>query len=190
MIPEKIVNFVKDIINEKVIDGKIENIFYDDEWNYKSAQSIDNNDDPGLYFQKIIYEISVFIHSSEDHTKLQYICDSYEINEDIANGDYEYYLITIDSIPSCYMIYMNPSHVMAFPIRIILYTSEFQYHISSDDKIIYVYPVNKDILNKLDINNPYRVNDVKEFLYNTDRPLIPKNMIARYIKDLDEGNLW
>ena len=38
--------------------------------------------------------------------------------------------------------------------------------------------------------NPNRFNDIKDFLMNTDRPLISKRMIKRYFKDLEEGNIW
>jgi hypothetical protein len=143
-------------------------------------------DDPGLYYQKILYDFDVCIHGDDGKR----ICDSSDINEDVINGDYEYYLLDIDDICNCHVIFMSPSHVMAFPVRLIIFTSDYQYYLSSDNKEIEAYPVNKSFLAVLDKDNPFRMDGVKEYLYNTDRPLISEKMLERYAKDLDEGNIW
>ena len=185
----KIVKFIKTLMNEIIIDDKIINIFYDLEWNYEKSIEIAKSgkelDDPSEYYQKILYEMDIYIHANS-----VLICDSSEINEDIENGDYEYHIIDIDDIPDCHIIYMNPSHLMAFPIRVIIFTNKYQYRLSSDKVEIEVYPTNLGLIRKMDKSNPNRFNDIKDFLMNTDRPLISKRMIKRYFKDLEEGNIW
>ena len=182
----KIVKFIKALMNEIIIDDKIINIFYDLEWNYEKSIEIAKSgkelDDPSEYYQKILYEMDIYIHANS-----VLICDSSEINEDIENGDYEYHIIDVDDIPDCHIIY---SHLMAFPIRVIIFTNKYQYRLSSDKVEIEVYPTNLGLIRKMDKSNPNRFNDIKDFLMNTDRPLISKRMIKRYFKDLEEGNIW
>lgn len=118
-----------------------------------------------------MYKISGIESTSQDpFNNMQYICDSSDIEENESHGDYLYYYGWMKSKDTIAILYMKPSHIMAYPSRAIFYGPEYQIEVAEDKKEINVYEVNNDIRSRCFIINEHdRREALTDFLRNTDR---------------------
>ncbi len=170
---ELIKKFYKDIIDYYKIDptsNKISLIWKEEFNSYKKeleGKKIREFLEEGIlnFYDPVMNSIS----NLENH--LIHICDSQDLKEDVIYGDYSYYygFITKD-IP---ILYMKPSHEWTFPTRVTFYGKEYQFTVNSNSPYIYIYEVNPSVRKIFFGNN--KLTRIKNFLLNTDRPLLDLN---------------
>lgn len=99
------------------------------------------------------------------------VCDSDSINEPANRGDFIYYAGEINQLG---ILYMMPRNVFYYPYRAILYGLNYQFEIGQDWKEVKMFPVAHHIRNYIILSDiELRKYKVKEYLKETDRPIIP-----------------
>ena len=173
--------FYEEIIHlsdNKLIPCRLMSIIYDQRWtpqwiindikNNLYNKSIDEYIGDSCYYY-IIEELDSFVNNSNESI---YICDSCDLgDENTVYGDYLFHIGKINK--STPFLYMESSHMYAYPSRLILYGERYQIEVSEDKVAIDVYDVNPLIRNKYMISNKKeRILSVMDILQHSDRPRI------------------
>ena len=104
---------------------------------------------------------------------LQYITSSVELCDSDECGDYLFYYGEEDGL---YFIYSQPTHPFAFPARISIFDSMYEYSAENalgynEDELFKVYQCNQNLFTILsEKNENTRKRLLFEWMKNTDRP--------------------
>lgn len=124
--------------------------------------------DGGHCYQHLIDEME-YVRGSRGY--MIHVCDSDEIGESWLCGDYSYYYGFVN--PAVPFLYHQSSHGLEYPNRLVFYGKEFQIEVITDSIYIQIFEVVPNVRNLFFINNDkMRVWNIKDFLANTDRPLV------------------
>ena len=126
-------------------------------------------------FYKYLFDdlYKLTLEKSDDPEKqMVYICDSADIKEDPARADYLYYYGRFNfNKERVAILYMNPSHPMAYPASVRFYGLLYQIDVWDDMKSVNVYEVNSELRNRFFIDpQDIRRAALEDMLKNTDRP--------------------
>lgn len=172
---EIILEFIKSL---RSIPGEIYAIIYDPRFTPECLiDDIRSNDSDNINYEDYINDESCYYFIMEELESIAcnsdlmtYVCDSIDINDD--NSIYGDYLFHIGMLtPEVPFLYLESSHMYAYPPRLILYGPEFQIEIRGDRIGIEVYEVVPTIRNKFFIKDEKeKINAIKDFLLHSDRP--------------------
>ncbi len=131
------------------------------------------SDNSGEYYKYLFDDLNKLSaeKNKDPETGMVYICDSSDINEDPSRADYLYYYewITLSETMVA-ILYMKPSHHMAYPSRVIFYGPLYQVYVCDDQKDIDVYETNLEARHRffMDDDDIRRIA-LRDMLRNSDR---------------------
>jgi len=128
--------------------------------------------DGGYCFEYIFNEFEEAITrlKSNHFDSIWHVCNSNDINESYPGGDYDYYAgIVIEKFP---FIYDESSHEFEYPSRLTIYGQDITIEMRRDSTFVDLYETVHRVRDLFFIKNKKnKIEAIKKFLKNTDRPV-------------------